>query len=187
MTVLEHGLRATYARGCRCADCREANRNYRRIQRPSRRDGIEDQALDDIAIPFTQLPVRGDWRDIALCLELVNAGEADAAWWYEDGPGGHKYLKARPVCERCPVAEDCLQWAIDLPERFGLWGGKSPKERRAIARGRRRICEICDSTFQIAVQTARNGLFCSDHCRHEAKLRRQAQWHLRHSISAVDA
>lgn len=181
MTVVVHGVRSSYARGCRCPECKEANRNYRRIQRPSRTVGL---SLDDTEVPTTALPVRGEWRDLALCLELVATGEADAGWWYEDSPGSSaKYQRARRICAGCPVADDCLAWALELPERFGLWGGKSPKERRAISRSRRRICKICDATFEPDPGQRRVEL-CSDACRHQSKLRRQALWNVRNKMPA---
>lgn len=40
---------------------------------------------------------------------------------------------AKPLCARCPVMEACGQWAIDTKEPAGIWGGMTPKERRAAA------------------------------------------------------
>ena len=37
---------------------------------------------------------------------------------------------AKQVCARCEVREQCLQWAIEHDERFGIWGGLSERERR---------------------------------------------------------
>ena len=31
---------------------------------------------------------------------------------------------------QCEVREQCLKWAIDHDERFGIWGGMSERERR---------------------------------------------------------
>ena len=45
----------------------------------------------------------------------------------------HKALStrdAKQVCARCEVREQCLQWAIEHDERFGIWGGLSERERR---------------------------------------------------------
>ncbi|WP_268269811.1 WhiB family transcriptional regulator [Streptomyces sp. MNU76] len=35
---------------------------------------------------------------------------------------------------RCPVIEQCLQWAVESGEDAGVWGGLSEDERRAMKR-----------------------------------------------------
>jgi WhiB family transcriptional regulator, redox-sensing transcriptional regulator len=45
--------------------------------------------------------------------------------------------QARPVirvCERCPVKEPCLKYAIDNEITFGVWGGLTERQRRAYQR-----------------------------------------------------
>ena len=38
--------------------------------------------------------------------------------------------KGKRVCAQCEVREQCLKWAIEHDERFGIWGGMSERERR---------------------------------------------------------
>ena len=45
---------------------------------------------------------------------------------------------AKAVCASCRVAEDCLEYAIAVREKEGLWGGATERERRSIIRRRRR-------------------------------------------------
>ena len=45
---------------------------------------------------------------------------------------------AKAICKKCPVIEECLEFAVERKERFGIWGGKSERERRAIRRERRK-------------------------------------------------
>ncbi|MHB1762637.1 MAG: WhiB family transcriptional regulator [Acidimicrobiales bacterium] len=40
---------------------------------------------------------------------------------------------AKAVCAECPVRSECLAWAL-RHEKFGIWGGTSAKERRALRR-----------------------------------------------------
>ena len=40
--------------------------------------------------------------------------------------------KAKMICKSCPVVADCLQYAINNEERFGVWGSFSTKERTLI-------------------------------------------------------
>ncbi|MFI1259063.1 WhiB family transcriptional regulator [Streptomyces netropsis] len=35
---------------------------------------------------------------------------------------------------RCPVMEQCLQWALESRQDSGVWGGLSEDERRAMKR-----------------------------------------------------
>jgi WhiB family redox-sensing transcriptional regulator len=39
---------------------------------------------------------------------------------------------ARAVCAACPLREACLAYALEHDERYGVWGGTSPQERRAM-------------------------------------------------------
>ena len=45
---------------------------------------------------------------------------------------------AKVVCERCPVRQPCLEFALASREREGVWGGATERERRRILRQRRR-------------------------------------------------
>lgn len=40
--------------------------------------------------------------------------------------------QARKVCKACPVARDCLVWALTNPEDYGIWGGTSGRQRKAM-------------------------------------------------------
>lgn len=43
-------------------------------------------------------------------------------------------VQAKVICKTCPVASDCLTYAINKDERFGIWGGYSSKELMALKR-----------------------------------------------------
>jgi WhiB family redox-sensing transcriptional regulator len=42
--------------------------------------------------------------------------------------------QAKAVCAGCPVREGCLEFALASVEKFGIWGGKSERERRILRR-----------------------------------------------------
>lgn len=65
-----------------------------------------------------------DWRDRAACKG------ADPELFY---PGlGEDSRKPKQVCAGCDVRQECLDYAIANQEMFGIWGGKSERERRKI-------------------------------------------------------
>lgn len=50
---------------------------------------------------------------------------------------GESMTEALAICERCPVRTDCLEHALATPERVGIWGGTSERQRRVLRRQRR--------------------------------------------------
>ncbi|MER6198385.1 WhiB family transcriptional regulator [Streptomyces sp. NPDC001586] len=50
------------------------------------------------------------------------------------GPALVQIEEAKAVCSRCPVRENCLQWALDGGQDFGVCGGMSEEERRVAKR-----------------------------------------------------
>jgi len=79
------------------------------------------------------------WADQALC------AQTDPDAFHPDAGGSTREAKA--VCAKCPVVEDCLQWALTTNERFGVWGGHSERERRAISNGTATTCPDCGQLF----------------------------------------
>lgn len=66
------------------------------------------------------------WAVFAACRE------ADAELFF---PGTREQeRRALAVCATCPVADDCLAYALDSRERFGVWGGTTERERRLLLR-----------------------------------------------------
>lgn len=42
--------------------------------------------------------------------------------------------KAKTVCALCPVKHECLAEALDNQIQWGVWGGMTERERRALLR-----------------------------------------------------
>lgn len=63
--------------------------------------------------------------------------------WYPNAPSSD-VAKAKAVCNGhngspgCPYREDCLRFAIDNKEDYGVWGGTSERDRRKIQRARKK-------------------------------------------------
>lgn len=41
-------------------------------------------------------------------------------------------IKAKAICSVCPVKEDCLEFALEIREPYGIWGGLTETERRQV-------------------------------------------------------
>ncbi len=45
---------------------------------------------------------------------------------------------ARAICDTCPVAQECLEWALGTRQPDGIWGGLTPLERQRVVRRRQK-------------------------------------------------
>jgi WhiB family redox-sensing transcriptional regulator len=84
---------------------------------------------------------QGDWRINASCRDE----EPDQLF-----VRGAEQRKAKLVCLGCPVRMECLAEALDNRIEFGVWGGMTERERRALLRRRPDV----DSWFEL-LDTAR--------------------------------
>ena len=69
-----------------------------------------------------QLP----WASEARCLN------ADPDVFFPEKGGSTR--EAKRICSECPVRVECLEYALEEDERFGIWGGMSERERRKLKR-----------------------------------------------------
>ena len=44
--------------------------------------------------------------------------------------------RARSICGRCPVLDECLDYALSVGEPHGIWGGLNELQRRRLLRRR---------------------------------------------------
>jgi WhiB family redox-sensing transcriptional regulator len=81
--------------------------------------------LDVPVIPALVSAAEGSsWQDDALC------AQTDPELFFPEKGG--TTAPAKRVCRACPVRPECLEWALDADERFGVLGGLSPRERRRL-------------------------------------------------------
>jgi WhiB family transcriptional regulator, redox-sensing transcriptional regulator len=88
-----------------------------------------EEELVTLADLFRSLP---GWQRDGLCHEYP------LATFYPER--GQTAEEARGICARCPVAFECLSYALETFSDFedcGIWGGTSPKERKAMRRSQR--------------------------------------------------
>ena len=68
------------------------------------------------------------WQDQANCMGV------DPDLFFPER--GASTREAKEVCRGCVVRLDCLEYALDSAEKFGIWGGLSERERRRLRRAR---------------------------------------------------
>jgi WhiB family redox-sensing transcriptional regulator len=66
------------------------------------------------------------WQDRALC------AQTDPEAFFPEKGGSTR--EAKRICVSCPVRAECLEYALQHDERFGIWGGLSERERRRLKR-----------------------------------------------------
>jgi WhiB family redox-sensing transcriptional regulator len=66
------------------------------------------------------------WQDRALC------AQTDPEAFFPEKGGSTR--EAKRICTTCEVRAECLEYALEHDERFGIWGGLSERERRRLKR-----------------------------------------------------
>ncbi len=66
------------------------------------------------------------WQVDALC------AQTDPEAFFPEKGGSTR--DAKRVCSSCEVRSECLEYALQNDERFGIWGGLSERERRRLRR-----------------------------------------------------
>ncbi len=82
-----------------------------------------------------------DWADQAAC---------------KDSPPDELFVRGaeqhrvKQICSGCPVRTECLAEALDGRIEFGVWGGLTERERRALLRRRPTVV-----SWRVLLETAR--------------------------------
>lgn len=71
------------------------------------------------------------WWDLGACRGL------DASVFYPEDDEGAAIAKS--VCDGCGVKTSCLEHALAVREKAGVWGGATERDRRRMIRQRRRL------------------------------------------------
>ena len=64
------------------------------------------------------------WQERSLC------AQTDPEAFFPEKGGSTR--EAKKVCVSCDVRSQCLEYALEHDERFGIWGGLSERERRRL-------------------------------------------------------
>ncbi len=94
----------------------------------------EERVDDDARAELSLLDLAGQdsddaelsWQERALC------AQTDPEAFFPEKGGSTR--EAKKVCVSCEVRAECLEYALENDERFGIWGGLSERERRRLKR-----------------------------------------------------
>lgn len=116
----------------------------------ARRDGLPEPTPLNIKhanARMNELPYdREPWMDEGTCSK-PETKKVFAALAY--GKTKADIEKAKTYCIGCPVVDTCLEFALDLQVAHGVWGAKSPRERKRLLKRR----QAKSSTDQNAEET----------------------------------
>lgn len=73
----------------------------------------------------------GEWQSDAQCHDI----DVEVFFSLDE----QDQRQALETCKACPVQQECLRYAIDSREMYGIWGGMTESERRGIIRENRRV------------------------------------------------
>lgn len=84
-------------------------------------------------------PGRDDIVNGALCRDMVENGEISPEkhlmlFW--PGPGIDT-TEVRAICGACPVEKECREYALEIGENRGIYGGTTGRDRRIIRQRRK--------------------------------------------------
>jgi WhiB family redox-sensing transcriptional regulator len=109
--------------------------DHREERAPSEREGAQrERALGEPAAPGGGEVLLGlfgpaeeqTWQERALC------AQTDPEAFFPEKGGSTR--EAKRICSTCEVRSECLDYALEHDERFGIWGGLSERERRRVKR-----------------------------------------------------
>ena len=97
------------------------------------RAGVPDNWFVDpvrLGVPGVRQRVQDDedealaWQSDSLC------AQTDPEAFFPEKGGSTR--EAKKICGSCEVRNQCLEYALQNDERFGIWGGLSERERRKL-------------------------------------------------------
>jgi WhiB family transcriptional regulator, redox-sensing transcriptional regulator len=138
--------------------------------KPAGASGPSDRTLAPAPTPLlpllladlTATPGELGWMDSALC------AQTDPEAFFPEKGGSTR--EAKRTCRACEVRAECLEYALEHDEHYGVWGGLSEAERKRL-RSRQRVSsprrrsETCGAGHLRTPETMRAGADGALRCR----------------------
>jgi Transcription factor WhiB len=70
------------------------------------------------------------WRSLALCAHIPNLDWANVDEFEPIKKARQAKEAEIAICNQCPVQKECLMESYRLGDNTGVWGGRTPRERK---------------------------------------------------------
>ena len=89
-------------------------------------EAIQASRINEAPSPISSalLITPPEWMEDALC------AQTDPELFFPEKGGSTRGAKS--VCRPCPVTVECLAYALEHEDRYGIYGGLSERERRKL-------------------------------------------------------
>lgn len=78
------------------------------------------------------IPLDRTWQPIALCRGNHSHLFFPPSTAERKEEREHREVRAKSICVNCPVRAECLDYALEIREPYGIWGGLTEMERRQV-------------------------------------------------------
>lgn len=79
------------------------------------------------------------WRELGACFDTDSNLFIPPTAAIENMRHQADYTSALLFCSLCMVTQECLDFALEYHQDFGVWGGLTPQQRTTLRRRRRRL------------------------------------------------
>ncbi len=78
------------------------------------------------------IPMDRSWQPVALCRGNRSHLFFPPSKSERKDERERREIRAKAVCTVCSVRGDCLDFAMEIKEPYGIWGGLTESERRQV-------------------------------------------------------
>ena len=91
---------------------------------------MADRSTESVAVIRRKTSVVDTWQDSSACRGPNSSVFFPPTHYERRDEKLAREREAKTICGLCPVWRQCLQYALEIREQHGIWGGKTELERR---------------------------------------------------------